>query len=74
MHGNEVTGREHLLKLIDYMCEAITSPGNDDTDDILWLLQKTRMHFMPSMNPDGYELAASLPRDSKVHIQLQAYV
>lgn len=65
MHGNEVTGREHLLKLIDYMCEAITAPGNDATDDVLWLLQNTRMHFMPSMNPDGYELAASLPRDSK---------
>ena len=65
MHGNEVVGRELLLKLIDYMCEAVTD-GNEDTDDITWLLENTRMHFMPSMNPDGWELANSLPRNEKV--------
>lgn len=64
MHGNEVTGRENLLKLIDYMCEALTV-GNEDTDDVVWLLQNTRIHIMPSMNPDGYELAARQPRDGK---------
>lgn len=64
MHGNEVTGREHLLKLMDYMCEALTE-GNEYTDDVIWLIQNTRMHFMPSMNPDGYEIAARLPRDEK---------
>lgn len=65
MHGNEVTGREHLLKLMDYMCEAITV-GNEDTEDVIWLLENTRIHIMPSMNPDGFELANKLPHDAQV--------
>lgn len=64
MHGNEVTGREHLLKLMDYMCEAITV-GNEDTEDVIWLLENTRIHIMPSMNPDGFELANKLPHDAQ---------
>ena len=67
MHGNEVVGRELLLKLIDYMCDVIKEGyDDDDSRDIIWLLENTRMHFMPSMNPDGWELANSLPRNDKV--------
>lgn len=50
MHGNEVVGRECLLNLIEYLClnygkmVAVTS-----------IVDNTRIHLMPSMNPDGYE-------------------
>jgi murein tripeptide amidase MpaA len=46
MHGNEVAGRELLLHLIDYLLTK-------SNDDVNILLKKTRIHIMPSMNPDG---------------------
>eukprot|EP00062_Callorhinchus_milii_P019835 gi/632974796/ref/XP_007903875.1/ PREDICTED: carboxypeptidase N catalytic chain isoform X2 [Callorhinchus milii] len=54
MHGNEVLGRELLLALAQLLCEQhkLRDPR------ITSLLQGVRIHLLPSMNPDGYQLAA----------------
>ena len=52
MHGNEVTGRETLLLLVQYLCENYGRAPN-----ITSLIDNTRIHVMPTMNPDGYTRA-----------------
>jgi hypothetical protein len=54
MHGNEVPSKEILISLIDHM---LTNQADPDVD---FLLSNTRVHIMPSMNPDGYEINATL--------------
>lgn len=50
MHGNEVVGREMLLLLADYLC---SNYGRDER--VTKLVDTTRIHLLPSMNPDGWE-------------------
>lgn len=50
MHGNESPNRELLIQLIDYM---ITNQSNDQSVD--FLMKNTRVHILPTMNPDGFE-------------------
>ena len=59
MHGNEAVGREMLLLLIKSFCESY---GLDER--ITTLINSTRIHIMPSMNPDGFENSQEGDRNS----------
>ncbi|KAI5718674.1 hypothetical protein M8J77_025030 [Diaphorina citri] len=53
IHGDEPIGREIILRLLEYLVvEYIRGDSN-----IRFLLDNTRIHLLPNLNPDGSELA-----------------
>jgi len=61
MHGNEVVSREILLHFIESLLDGYQR--NDE--EITNLIKNTRISIMPSMNPDGYEQAKTVPRNDE---------
>ncbi|RUS86156.1 hypothetical protein EGW08_006104 [Elysia chlorotica] len=53
MHGNEVVGKEMLLYLMVAMCEEYKK----NSPLAKFIVSQTRVHILPSMNPDGWQKA-----------------
>lgn len=52
IHGNEAVSREMALHLIEHLVKNYREDAY-----IRWLLDQTRIHILPSLNPDGFEVA-----------------
>ncbi|KAI4897574.1 hypothetical protein NFI96_020857 [Prochilodus magdalenae] len=57
LHSNDAVGKEMLLKLVEYLCSSYGSEAL-----VTRLVNSTRVHILPSMNPDGYEMASEAQR------------
>ena len=55
IHGNEAVGKELLLNLAKYFLTTYSSTSSKDDLEIKKLIDKTDIHILPSMNPDGFE-------------------
>lgn len=55
MHGDEILGRELLIELIEFLCE-----NYDKNEFVKRLVDSTRIHIAPSVNPDGYAKGSAL--------------
>ncbi|XP_053729193.1 adipocyte enhancer-binding protein 1 [Synchiropus splendidus] len=53
LHGNEALGRELVLLLMQFLCKEY----NDNNPRVRRLVDGVRIHLVPSLNPDAYELA-----------------
>lgn len=52
VHGTEPAGQELLLHFIEYLIEEYEKDGL-----VTWILNNTKIHIMPNLNPDGYKVA-----------------
>uniref|UniRef100_A0A3Q3GX92 AE binding protein 1a n=1 Tax=Labrus bergylta TaxID=56723 RepID=A0A3Q3GX92_9LABR len=62
LHGNEALGRELLLLLMQFLCKEY----NDDNPRVRRLVEGVRIHLVPSLNPDAYELAFEMVRHKRI--------
>lgn len=53
MHGDETVGRALMVALAQYLVVAY----HQGDPRVVKLLNTTEVHLMPSMNPDGFEMA-----------------
>ncbi|XP_077594187.1 adipocyte enhancer-binding protein 1 [Stigmatopora nigra] len=53
IHGNEVLGRELLLLLMQFLCKEY----KEQNSRVRRLVDGVRIHLVPSLNPDAYEMA-----------------
>ncbi|XP_048463915.1 carboxypeptidase M-like [Rhincodon typus] len=58
IHGDEVVGREILLHLMEHLVKMYNKDAT-----ITKLINNTRIHIMPSMNPDGFEITQHEKQD-----------
>ncbi|KAL0979154.1 hypothetical protein UPYG_G00181420 [Umbra pygmaea] len=56
LHGNEATGREMVLLLMQYLCKEY----KDGNPRVRRLVEGIRIHLVPSLNPDGQEKALAV--------------
>ncbi|XP_038072913.1 carboxypeptidase D-like [Patiria miniata] len=69
MHGNEAVGREVLLHLLEYLLKEYRR-GNPE---IKKLMDTTRIHILPSMNPDGFEVSKQKCRGLDLRANMNGY-
>jgi len=50
MHGDEIVGRTLILRFARYLCDGY----NEGDPRIVHLVENTRVHLLPTMNPDGF--------------------
>ncbi|CAG0887526.1 unnamed protein product [Cyprideis torosa] len=53
MHGDEVSGRELLIRLAHYLCDEYQALN----PEVVELVNHTRIHLVPALNPDGWNTA-----------------
>ena len=61
LHGNEALGRELLLLLMQFLCKEY----KDENPRVRRLVNGVRIHLVPSLNPDAYELAYEMVRGAR---------
>jgi len=57
-----VLGRELLLLLMQFLCKKY----NEDDARVRRLVDSVRIHLVPSLNPDAYELAYEMVKLSSL--------